>query len=103
MGSMYGESIGAITFDFSDLERSSSRSLRFCRLISLKGAELRLLLLLKTYRKSHVGSATTQSHLTLNDFVRLKSSRSDFEGLYIVKRAKIDHMVLVNPYGTSKP
>ncbi len=37
---MYGESIGVITFGYSDLERSMSRSLRFQRLISGKGAEV---------------------------------------------------------------
>ena len=33
-------SIGAIAFDFRELERSLSRSLGFQRLISRKGAEL---------------------------------------------------------------
>ena len=34
--SLYGESIGASTFDFRDLERSMLRSVRFRRLISRK-------------------------------------------------------------------
>ncbi len=37
---MYGESIGAIAFEFPELETSQSRLLRFRRLISRKGAEL---------------------------------------------------------------
>ncbi len=37
---MYDESIGTITFDFSDLEISMSRSLRFWKPISRKAAEL---------------------------------------------------------------
>ncbi len=53
---MYGESIGAITFDFSDLETSMPSSLRFRRLISRKCAELGHVLLLNTNRKSDIGS-----------------------------------------------
>ncbi len=48
---MYGESIGAIAFDFREPERSLSRSIRFRRLISRKGAELDHVLLLDTNRK----------------------------------------------------
>ena len=40
------ESIGVNTFDLRDLERSMSRSLRFWKLISRKGAELGHMLLL---------------------------------------------------------
>ncbi len=49
-------STGAITFDFSDLERSVLRSLRFERLISRKGDGLSHVLVLNTNRKSHMGS-----------------------------------------------
>ncbi len=48
---MYGESIGAIAFDFRELERSLPRTLRFQRLISRKGAELDHVLLLDINRK----------------------------------------------------
>ena len=70
---MFGEFIGAITFDFSDLERSVSRSFRFRKLISRKGAELGHVLLLDTNRKSHMESPTAPSHLTLSDLVRSRS------------------------------
>ncbi len=43
---IYGESTDAITFDFSDLERLMTKSLRFGKLISRKGAELGHMLLL---------------------------------------------------------
>ena len=68
---MYGESIDAITFDFSFLERSLSRSLRFRRLIFHKGTELGYVLLLNTNRKSHMGSPTAPLHLTLGDKVKV--------------------------------
>ena len=42
-----------ITFDLSDLERSMSRSLRFGKLISRKGAELGHMLLLNPIWESH--------------------------------------------------
>ncbi len=48
--------------DFSDLERSMSRSLRFQRLISRKGAELGHVLLLNTSSRSRMVSPTAQSH-----------------------------------------
>ncbi len=48
---MYRESIGAIAFDFRELQRLLSRSLRFRRLIARKGAELDHVLLLDTNRK----------------------------------------------------
>ncbi len=60
-----GGSIDVITFDFSDLERSMSRSLRFGRVISHKGADSGHVLLLNTKKKSHVESLTAPSHLTL--------------------------------------
>ncbi len=51
MGKYVWGFIGAIAFDFLELERSLSRSLRFQGLISLKGAELGHVLLLDTNRK----------------------------------------------------
>ncbi len=48
---MYVDSIGAIAFDFHELERSLSRSLRLGRLISRKGAELDHVFLLDTNKK----------------------------------------------------
>ncbi len=66
---MYVESIGAIAFDFRELERSLLRSLRFGRLISRKGSELGHVLLLDTNRKSHMESPTAPSYLTLGDLV----------------------------------
>ncbi len=48
----------------SDLERSNSRSLRFC-LVSRKRAELGHRFLLNINRKPYMGSAMTLSHLTL--------------------------------------
>ena len=51
----YGESIGAITFDLSDLERSLLRSLRFQRLISHKTAELgHMLPVLLNTNRNHI-------------------------------------------------
>ncbi len=52
---MYGESIGVITFDFSDLERPMSRSLRFRSNKSPKEAELGHMLLLNINRKVCMG------------------------------------------------
>ena len=69
---MYGESIGVIAFDLSDLERSMSRSLRFQRPISRKATELGHMLLLNTSRKSYMGSPIPPSHLTLSDLERSK-------------------------------
>ncbi len=48
---MFGESISAIAFDFRELERSPSGSIRFRRLISRKGAELDHVLPLYTNMK----------------------------------------------------
>ncbi len=91
---MYGESIGAITFDFSDLERSMwiLRSPRFRR--PDKGTDLGHVLLLKTNSKSHMESPTAPSDLTLSDLVRSKSLR--LWKRICCKRAKIGHMLLVN-------
>ncbi len=76
---MCGESIGAITFDYSDLERSVSRSLRFRRLTFRKRAELDHVLLINTNRKSYMGSPTAaSSHLTLSELERLKSKSPIF-------------------------
>ena len=65
--------IGAIAFDFRELERSLSRSLRFQRLISHKGAELGHMLLLDTNRKTHMESPTAPSHFNLGELVSSKS------------------------------
>ncbi len=48
---MFGESIGVITFDFSDLEKSTSRSLGFPRRISRQGAELDHYVLLSKHQQ----------------------------------------------------
>ena len=68
-----GEFNSMITFDLSDIERSISRSLRFWRLISRKGAQLGHVLLLNANRKSYMGggrSPRAASHLTLSDLER---------------------------------
>ena len=63
-----------MTFDFSVIEMSMSRSLRFGRLISRKGADPQShVLLLNTNRKSHMGSLTAPSHMTLSDLERLNT------------------------------
>ncbi len=51
-----------IIFDFSDFERSMSmsRSLRFERLISRKGADSGHVLLIKHQEESHMGSLFKQ-------------------------------------------
>ena len=56
---MCGESIGAITFDFSDLEMSRSRSHRFQSLISHKRTESGYMLLLNINKKACVGTEVT--------------------------------------------
>ncbi len=55
----------------SDLERPNSRSLRFRRLMSSKGAELGHMLLLNIDRKAYMGSPMTL--------------HSHFQALYLVK------------------
>ncbi len=57
---MHGESIGTITLDFSDIERSMSITLR--RLISHKGAELDDILLFNSNRKPYMRRSMTLSH-----------------------------------------
>ena len=74
-------------FTLSDLERSSSKSLRFQSLISCKGAELSHILLLKINRKAYMGSPVTPSHLTLGGEIQ---DHSKFQSL--VK----EHMLLLN-------
>ncbi len=69
----------------SDLERSNSRSLRFRRLTSCKGAELGDMLLLNINRKAYKGSPMTSSHMTLSDLESHNQGHSDFEALYLVK------------------
>ncbi len=86
MGKHYGESIGAITFDFNDLEKSMSRSLRFRRLTSRK--ELGYVLLLNTNAKSHMGNPTAPSHLTLSNLESQSHGHSDFESLYVVNEPR---------------
>ena len=82
---MCGESIGVITFDFPNIERPLSRSIRFRSFISRKGSELGHVLLLDPNRKSHMESPTAPSHLILSDLVRSKSRSLRLEGLYVVK------------------
>ena len=67
-----------ITFDFNDLERSVSRSLRFGRLIFRKGADSGRVLLIKHQEESHMRSPTAPSHLTLSDIERLNSRSLGF-------------------------
>ncbi len=56
---------------FSDLKRTSSRSLRFRSLISCTGAELsNMLLLLNINRKAYMGSPTTLSRWALSELER---------------------------------
>ncbi len=62
-----------------------SRSLRFRKLISRKGAELGHMLLLNINRKPYMASPMTLSHLTLNDLESQSQGHSDFEVLYLVK------------------
>ncbi len=62
-----------VTSDLGNLEKSISKSLRFRRLKSLKGAELSHMLLFDTSRKPYLGSPMTLSYLNLND---LESSKS---------------------------
>ncbi len=63
---MYGESIGAITFDFSGLEGSMSRSLIFRKLISHNEAELGHELLLNTKDSAALRDISVQN---LSDLV----------------------------------
>ncbi len=55
--------IGAITFDFGDIERSMPRSLKFRRLISCKGRELGLVLLLKPIG-NHIWGVQQHHHIS---------------------------------------
>ena len=55
---MYLKSVGSIAFDFRELETSQSRSLRFRRLISRKGAELGHVLLIRHQKEKHMESPT---------------------------------------------
>ena len=48
----------------NDLERSNSRSVRFQRLISCKGADLGHMLPLNVNRKAYMGSPLVCLHLT---------------------------------------
>ncbi len=94
---MHVESICAITFDLS--ERSMSKSLRFRRLISCKGAKVGHVLLLNTNRKSHIVSPNSIITLGLEcpcALERSKSRSSDSWRLICRKRTKICLMLLVN-------
>ncbi len=68
-------------------------SLRFRRLIniSLKGAELRHMVLLNINRNPYMGSPTTPSHLALNNLEREKSRSFRFR-----KTTELHHMLLLN-------
>ncbi len=68
-------------FTLSDLERSDSRSLRFRSHTSHLGSELGHILLLKTDRKSNMGSSVVPSHLTLGKFERSKARSFKFLSL----------------------
>ena len=82
----------------SDLERSMPRSLRFWKLISLKGAAWvrPYMLLLSINRKPYMGgggSPMTLSHLTLKG----QLSRSHrLQRLISCKAAELGHMLLLN-------
>ncbi len=89
------KSIDTITFDLGDLESSMSRSLRFRRLISRKGAELGHILLFNINRKAHMWGLITLSHLTLSNFERSKSRSLRFRSIIFRKGA-------VRPYATIK-
>ena len=78
----------------SDLERSTLRSLRFRSLISLKGAELGHMLLLKINRKPYMGSPMTRSHLTLSDLERSMSRSLRYQRLISRKVAELGHVLL---------
>ncbi len=64
-----------LNLTLSDLERSNSRSPRFWRLISRKGAQLSPMLLLHINRKPYMGSPMALLHLTLSDLERSRSRR----------------------------
>ncbi len=67
-----------IIFDFNDLERSMSRSLRFGRLIFRKGADSGHVLLIKHQEEWHMGSLSAPSHLTLSELESLNSRSHRF-------------------------
>ena len=91
----YGESIGAITFDLSDLERSMSRPLRIRRLISLKGAELGHMLLSNINRKSYGESSNTVT-FDLSHLERPMSRSLRFWKLRSRKRVDVANILLLN-------
>ena len=93
---IYGESIDVITFDCCDLERSISKSLRFRRFLSRKGADSGHVLLLNTNTKSHMGNLTAPSYLTLNDLERLNSRSLRFGSLIPCKKEQGQAHVLLN-------
>ncbi len=79
--SMYGESICVNTFDLSDLERSVSMLLSFCKLISHKEAVLDHMLLIRQYQETIYGQSIDS--VTFD----LRQDHSHFEALQLVKEA----------------
>ncbi len=79
----------------SDIERSTSRSLRFQSIISRKGAELGRMLLLTMYRKPYMGSPMTPSLFHLNDLERSKSRLLTFQSIISRKGAELGSMLLL--------
>ena len=80
----------------SDLERSKSRSQRFQRFISYKGAELGHMLLLSINGKGYMGSPITLSYLTLSDLERSISRSLRYQRLISRKAAELGHMLLLH-------
>ncbi len=79
-------SVSVIIFEFSDLERSMSRPLKFWKLISRKGAELGHMLLLNINRKPHMGSPMTLSHLALREHWKVNIKVTQISKAYLVKQ-----------------
>ncbi len=74
-----GVSIGVITFDLSDHERSMSSHSDFERLIiSRKESDLGHMLVLNINRKPYMGSPMAISHLTLSDLEGQYQGHSHF-------------------------
>ncbi len=75
---IYIQSDDTITYDLECNWRSQSRSIRFRRLISCKGAALGHMLLLNINRKTYMGSTLMQLHVTLVNFKSLCQGHSGF-------------------------
>ena len=80
-----GSSMTLSYLTLGDLESSRSRSLTFQNIISGKGAELGIMLLLNTNRKLYMGSRMTLTYLTWSNLERSSKGHSDFEALYLAK------------------